>query len=334
MIRGDKQLEISFASPTGLDFANYENRFIDIPVDYMASYRDYKVEYLRGLGCKVEDRSFFVSVNGVVEGFMPLLLVDSSKFLGLESDRPTSLALGPLFSGTLSEGGRAEATRASVLFLRSMKSNGLSDRLILGHEFGDVDLPTLLKNDGVSLDGIVANLEIDLLPGSDALFRSFRKSHQKQIRRHLDKLNVEITTRDSVLDELRALHLAVSGRVTRPLPTWKCQAIAMQRGEAFIVTTRDELKQLIGALYVMHSKTSAVSFSAAYRRDLMQAGLPLGHVCEWKAIQHLADNTTVASYQIGKLSRRQNSTAKLQNISYFKDGFAPKYMLEAQLEIL
>lgn len=327
-------MDVSFTSSTGLYFDNYEARFTDIPVDYIDSYRDYKVEYLRGLGCKAEDRSFFVSVNGVVEGFMPLLLVDSSKFRGLESDRPTSLARGPLFSTSLSGGGRAQATRASVIFLRSMKFGGFSDRLVLGREFGDVDLPTLLNNGGVSLDGLGANLEIDLSPGSEALFRSFRKSHQKQIRRHLDTLNVEITTGDLALDELRALHLTVSGRVTRPLSTWKCQAIAMQRGEAFIVTARDEFKQLIGALYVMHSKTRAVSFSAAYRRDLMHAGLPLGHVCEWKAIQHLADNTTVVSYQIGKLSGRQNTTAKLRNINYFKDGFAPKYMLEAQLEIL
>ncbi len=160
------------------------------------------------------------------------------------------------------------------------------------------------------------------------MFSNFRKKHKQQIRKAERSFEVTVSSSELGVEELRLLHLRVAGRKTRSRATWKLQAQAVSEGQGFTVFVRErDGGQLVGGLFVMHSKSYGLSFSAAYVRQVMSAGAPLGHLCEWEAIKYLKSAVGAKKYILGNASEESLANDKVLNILHFKDGFGPEYAL-------
>lgn len=191
----------------------------------------------------------------------------------------------------------------------------------------NLDLGHLVATHAIRPHGFHAELRIDLRQSGEFHLAKIRKKFRQNLQKlqAFGELEISNAAKDLVL--LRDLHRQVSGRVTRTSATWLVQESALSAGKAFLVLVRDSNQHLVGALYVMHAGSEAVSFSAAYDRSVTQRGIPLGLWSEWAAMSHLRERIGVVSYTIGQASPADLTDQKLVGINRFKDGFVPEYAL-------
>ena len=167
-------------------------------------------------------------------------------------------------------------------------------------------------------------LAVDLTLSLDQIRLNFRKSYRPLITKGLSTWKVSIleSVRTPVFDEFRNLHREVAGRVTRSPETWELQNDALERGEAFLVTLRDDSERLVGGGYFHLSRTDALYGVGVYDRTLFE--LPLGHVVQFKAIEHMKQKG-LRWYYIGARPYPTDPTAPTEkelSIARFKEGFA------------
>jgi FemAB family protein len=167
-------------------------------------------------------------------------------------------------------------------------------------------------------------LAVDLTRPLEEIRLNFRKSYRPLITKGLATWKVAIleSARTPVFDEFRELHREVAGRVTRSLETWELQHEALARGEAFLVTLRDDAERLVGAGYFHVSCTDGLYAVGVYDRTLFE--MPLGHVVQFKAIEHM-QRRGLRWYYIGARAYpadRPTPSEKELSIARFKEGFA------------
>ena len=167
-------------------------------------------------------------------------------------------------------------------------------------------------------------LSVDLTLSLDQIRLNFRKSYRPLITKGLSTWKVDIleSVRTPVFDEFRELHRQVAGRVTRSLETWDLQHGALERGEAFLVTLRDDAGRLVGGGYFHVSRTDGLYGVGVYDRELFE--MPLGHVIQFKAIEHMKQKG-LRWYYIGARpypTDLSTPTDKDLSIARFKEGFA------------
>jgi FemAB family protein len=167
-------------------------------------------------------------------------------------------------------------------------------------------------------------LGVDLSLPLETIRLNFRKSYRPLIARGLSlwKVAVLASTRTPEFDEFRRLHLEVAGRVTRAEKTWELQHDALARGDAFLVTLRDDSDRLVGGGYFHVSRTDALYGVGVYDRKLFE--MPLGHVVQMKAIEHM-QRKGLSWYFIGARpypTDQPSPTEKELSIARFKEGFA------------
>ena len=168
------------------------------------------------------------------------------------------------------------------------------------------------------------DLYVDLLKSLEDIHRTLRKSYRSLINEgeRLWQVDIHDTVSDEVFEEFHQLHIAVSGRVTRPQNTWDLQRKAINEGQDFLVTIRDSGQVLRGGGLFECSTTEGSYAVGAYDRSLFDK--PLSHVVQWTAIKHLKELGKKWHY-VGQRfypSDVPSPTDKELQIAYFKEGFA------------
>lgn len=182
--------------------------------------------------------------------------------------------------------------------------------------------------------GYICDLRADLAAPLGEIFSGLRKKYRQQIRKYSSDVELSVDSSALGVTWLQVLHREVAGRSTRSNVTWDLMRSAADSGFGFTVLAKAGGGQIVGALYVMHTTSHALAFSAAYRRDLMAGRLPLGHLCEWTALSHLKQETGVASYSTLRFDTANVNDDKFLNILRFKEGLAVSHHLVERLEYL
>lgn len=164
-------------------------------------------------------------------------------------------------------------------------------------------------------------LDVNLNASLEEIKSHFRKSYKPLINKGLRKWDVDVieAVGTDPFWEFKDLHRAVAGRDTRCLESWNTQLDMLHNGEAFLVTLRDEYREMVGAGFFVFNSQCGLYGSAAYRRDLFAE--PLGHVVQYKAIEVMLSKG-LKRYEIGYgFSEHYGSTPKECSITKFKSGF-------------
>lgn len=297
----------------------------NVPVEATLSWIEYQTAYLSEVNA-VTDRS--------------LLLLDSSKPIALW---PLCLTVDSNGMRTLSSYGQrvvepiALVPHESKAWQRAQPHLLLALRDLIKRENAACELQTtqssidgspsgyglrlLSENTNVTVDWEIV-CEVRRSPGE--IWSSIRPSYRSIINRAAEQLTVAFfgdpTVSAYATDELKRLHFEAAGRSTRSEETWTLQRDAVGMGEAFIALALKE-GYPVGGCLVWCSRTEAVYAVAGYDRVLMSEGLALGHLLQWKVIEHLHSTTNVRRYRLGTVYGARPSTEKLRSINHFKMGF-------------
>ncbi|PAR19737.1 hypothetical protein [Vibrio metoecus] len=175
-------------------------------------------------------------------------------------------------------------------------------------------------------------LDVDLGMSLEQIKSTFRKSYKPLINKGLKKWEVDVIEGGNPAPfwEYKNLHVAVAGRETRCLASWDAQLDMLNRGDAFLVTLRDETNELVGAGLFVYNSQCGLYGSAAYRRDLFAE--PLGHVVQYKALEVMLSKG-LKRYEIGYgFSELYGATTKEVSITKFKSGFCNEVGVIMHLE--
>ena len=178
--------------------------------------------------------------------------------------------------------------------------------------------------DNYQLLDVTHALYVDLNLDLDIIKAGFRKSFRPLVTKGLRSWNIDVIAErcPAVFEEFRLLHIAVAGRETRPKSTWDEMHDAMSTGNGFMVTLRDDAKELVGVGYFMINQQQGLYGVGVYKRELFDQ--PLGHAVQYKAIEYM-QSLGMTTYCIGQRPYPQDRnapTAKEVQIGYFKEGFA------------
>ncbi|TMM44959.1 hypothetical protein FCS21_10770 [Colwellia ponticola] len=174
---------------------------------------------------------------------------------------------------------------------------------------------------------LIANITAEL----EDIKKTFRKSYRSLINKGLKLWHSELHTQmsDNLLQQFRAFHIQTSGKETRPLSTWVLQQSMVNAREAFCITLHNEHKKLIGIALFNISPLEASYSVGVYDRSLFD--LPLGHVIQLKAIEHMK-TLGIKRYLLGNrhhLFEQKTPTEKQNSIGFFKEGFSNSIHIEA-----
>lgn len=165
-------------------------------------------------------------------------------------------------------------------------------------------------------------LDVNLGMTLEEIKSTFRKSYKPLINKGLKKWKVDVIEAGNLASfwEYKQLHVVVAGRETRCIESWEAQSDMLSRGDAFLVTLRNDGNDMVGAGLFVYNSQCCVYGSAAYRRDLFAE--PLGHVVQYKAIEVMLEKG-LKRYEIGSgFSNHYGATEKECSITKFKSGFS------------
>ena len=174
-----------------------------------------------------------------------------------------------------------------------------------------------------SKDFLTYHYAIDLGKSLEDIRLDFRKSYKSLVNKAYKEWKIEICENDidAIFEEFRSLHLEAAGRETRQKSSWDIQKDQVKKGEAFLVTVRED-HLLIGAGLFNYSKHHGIYSVGAYKRELFDR--PIGHAVQMKAIERLKE-IGCRTYHLGQKAIDMGEvkfTEKEKSISYFKEGFA------------
>lgn len=173
-------------------------------------------------------------------------------------------------------------------------------------------------------------LWIDLSLPLPAIQANVRKSFRPLISKGLKLWKPSFafgTISAEEFEEFRQLHIQVAGRETRSAHTWNIQREMIANRKAFLVSLRDQENTLMGGGLFHLSSTEAFYGVGVYRRDLFD--LPLGHLVQAKAIEHLKE-IGLKWYFLGARPYPADLPSpgkKDLSIAHFKEGFATNHFL-------
>jgi FemAB family protein len=320
------------ARPRSVALSDWRRLGSGAPVVYSISCVDYQLCWLRGISDVVLDWSLALYHEKKPVAIWPLSsrLQNGNWILGSNEGG----VLPPYFVPGLSEKTEKNLVARSLELL-----NRLAQLLGLSHWQGrEIIGPAgagawhrRVMEAGAEV-ALRHELFVDLSWPLQAIRSNFRKSYKPLITAagKLWKAEAHDTVSQTLLDEFRLLHQEVAGRVTRSLETWQCQMAGIQAGEAFLVTLRDNSDRLVGCGF-FYSTAGHVDYAVgAYDRSLFDK--PVGHLVQWKAIEHMKRLGAVW-YRIGERPYpgvAPGVSEKELNIARFKEGFATHVFLRAE----
>ena len=176
-------------------------------------------------------------------------------------------------------------------------------------------------------------LFIDLQLELNDIRSNFRSSYKSLINAGLKIWEVGVLDLpdESIWEEFKKLHLAVSGRITRSDETWRLQLSNIAGGKALLIYLNDDKGKMVGGGFFDFTRDEALYSVAAYDRSLFDK--PLGHVVQYCAIEEFKKRG-LKWYKIGIRpypADLNSPTDKEISIGEFKEGFAthisPKFHL-------
>lgn len=296
-----------------------------MPVEFLRSWIDYQTDYFSETGI-VKEWSLIATCSSTPVALWPLCTItepDGKRRLatfGVRILEPIALVSTESKEWELAQSALINALRElmdrehveSVAIATSTGRNGspnfLASRIIpeqIG-AFADWD--------------IVCELDLSL----EKIWSSIRSSYRPLVNRVSSHMDLKIFSgpldAELGIKVLRDLHLQASGRVTRRESTWFRQLEAIRQGDAFVaVASRDG--NPFGAALIWHSQTEAVYAVGAYDRNIMAQGVPIGHLLQWRVIQHLHNMPGINRYRLGTIHGDLQRSGKLIGIDKFKMGF-------------
>jgi hypothetical protein len=208
---------------------------------------------------------------------------------------------------------RAEAEGAGVASLQ------LSP---LGPAF-EADLPVFLGETARAgwSDRSLATQVLPLDDEPEELRAGLSTNHRRSLAKAERELEVTVSEERTALEELRRLHLAASGRQTRPDETWELMGDWLADGHGAVAVARADGRAL-GAIYVLAFGEGAYYASGANHPEAGR--LPVGHALHWGAALWLRGRGLrryeLGLQQFGPLAHDLPSTKEL-GIARFKRGF-------------
>jgi hypothetical protein len=176
---------------------------------------------------------------------------------------------------------------------------------------------------------------IDLTRDDAWLWSDLTRSCRWGVNWGRKNMTVKVDRDPRSLDELRRLHFAAAGFVTRSEETWAIQERQVQNDEAFVVTAARQGTVVSAALFI-RSKFDCLCGVSASDRSLFDK--PIGHVVLWEAIRHARERgclrfTTGLQVWQRNLPHLAEVTPKEANIAKFKRSFGGKTVPEMVIDL-
>jgi FemAB family protein len=310
-----------------------------LPVNYLRSMIEYQIEYRRADNCDIYNQSMILMHNMKACAVWPVsIAVNNDGQLSING--ASELLLPPLFIEGLNQKSIKSITNRLLDVIESI-CNEFNQPFIcfsggFVNKIGVSDFHRRLLDRG-AVENIEHQLYLDLKRPLIEITGGFRKSYKSLINQGERLWRVETITRieRAVWDEFRDLHQKVSGKSTRSIRTWDLHFDSINHGDAFLVTLRDSVCQLVGAGLFFTSRDEGHYAVAAYDRALFE--MPIGHVAQLHAIREMI-RRGVFWYELGLRRYKQEErqpTEKEQSISEFKQGFSshliPRYKVSLHL---
>ena len=315
-----------------------------LPVAYTRDSLEYQYAYMSAFVDELIDISVVLYQKDRIIGFWPLSLRKKDGVYEFATNQ--GAVLPPVYLPTISE---RLIKKYDSLCLEAMKklydSNkdkvSISSKWVTTVSFlaSNILSQNILWEQKCMLLGAVPRvlhgLYVDLSREVKDIHGNLRKSYRSLINEgeRLWQVEVHDKVSDEVFEEFHQLHIAVSGRVTRPKDTWDLQKRAINGGQDFLVTVRDGEQVLRGGGLFECSSTEGCYAVGAYDRNLFDK--PVSHVVQWTAIKHLKETGRRWHY-VGQRfypGDIPSPTPKELQIAYFKEGFATDTVLTLLLSV-
>jgi FemAB family protein len=327
-------------SQASLLWRDVAGRLNYLPVDYSLAMIDYQLAYWSGSGCPAVDISLVLMHDNRPCGIWPLSAT-SNPDGQLRIGSNGGPVMPPLFIYGLARKSIKSVTAGCLAFLER-----------IGALFSQTDVQMVeayVGGDGMSEwhDRLMQfgaqpelrhDMFLDLSPAMPEIKSAFRKSYKALITSggSLWKVGLASSGNLSLWEEFRLLHMAVAGRATRSLESWRLQHEAITSGDAFFVYLRDVQGRMVGGGLFHVTVHEGLYAIGAYDRSLF--GKPLGHVVQYHAIEEMK-RRGVRWYKLGVRcysSEKPEPSEKEVSISNFKQGFSshlfPRYLLHHNLK--
>ena len=302
----------------------------DVPVAYTLSMVGFLSEYIAEKSDEFHDLSVVIYHDNKAAAVWPLCIRQTHGTWICGSNAGN--VISPLFAAWVARKSQKSILRKSSAAITEIcwmyASSTWSACTFLGPQGASLWHRRVMEDGGI-IQSIQHLMYVDLSLELDAIKVYFRDSYKNLITQGLKRWSVEVLTAVSPrgFEEFKNLHEAIAGRVTRSKRSWDLQEQAINNSQAFLVTLRDGGYKMIGGGLFHVSRVQGLYAVAAYDRNL-----PLGHVVQWKAIEHMK-TLGLRWYRIGERPFREDgrNTAKQVNIGRFKEGFATHIFLELEV---
>ena len=304
-----------------------------IPIAYTRSSLEYQACYMRAFVEELVDISVVLTHKGKAIGIWPLTLRKQDGMYTFATNQGS--VLPPVYRTGTSEKLVKKYDSACLEAMDRFYQEQSKEVPLKGEWEGQVSfLPSALQWQNATWEKecmergaeafIVHDLYVNLSMPIEDIHQKLRKSYRSLL--HEGERLWEIKVYDKVppdlFDEYRLLHKSVAGRETRPLESWELQCKAVNDGDGFLVTLRDDERKMIGGGLFSLSQDEGLYAVGAYDRSLFDK--PVSHIVQWTAIKHLKELGRKWHY-IGQRfysGDYHKPTEKECSISYFKEGFA------------
>jgi len=274
------------------------------------------------------NRSFLVVENGKPQALaISISTTDSFTFF----DTPSLIEFS---YSNHDSGSRAIVTRAIAKHIStSNRADGESHKFSLLPFGSPVDALVRKLLELGAIHSVRYEASVDLRQDRESLWKSIRSGHKQSItkgRQAFGEVEMHFgAVPESVFSSFQALHLAVSGRVTRHADSWEQMKVALEAGHASLATVRLQ-GEMVGATFCWVSAGMFSYGTGAYRRDLFTIA-PISHLPLFTSIE-FAKERNRQLFVLGD-GFVPIGTQKEQNIASFKRGFTKQIDLVHVFEI-
>lgn len=175
--------------------------------------------------------------------------------------------------------------------------------------------------------GAGVDLTTELSASPEHSWTGLRKSYRSLINKWRQDLSTSVVTqRDTdskitaYVDELARIHAEAAGRLVYDARLWDAARDLIDEGSAACVLVHADAEAVGGVLLILDDSRSSYAI-AAFDRDLMAEGLPLGHTALWAAIKWLGEEGFTRLH-LGTSPTPPPTEGKEAGIDHFKRGFA------------
>ncbi len=170
---------------------------------------------------------------------------------------------------------------------------------------------------------------MDLTLNEEDIWKQIRHSSKSIINKGMEIYDFKVfdvnNFNDDIGEKHRKLHHKISGKITRPIESFKQMALWVKEGRAILVeqTYKKEIAQLI---YVVMGGKSA-SGASVVENSKINTPIPMTHSLNFFIYQEMKKRG-IKYYDVGLTSFRSTMfntlTKKEQDINYFKRGFGTR----------